>query len=164
MEDEQAQSLVANEATNRASVLTVLVYYTKILDLADSGTDIRLRLLVKDDTISSNFLFTIAGDFGHFFKIVRDTDNPASDNNTTAFKLVIQEDAVIDFGDQSSFHLDISVSDGDLETDLHARSNEVLQLEIAKNDPPSIVRVGNSGTAEENISYESRTDANFAGI
>ena len=101
MEDEQAQSLVANEATNRAPVLTVPVYFTKILDLADSGTDIRLRLLVEDDTISSNFLFTIAGDFDHFFKIVRDTDNPASDNNTTAFKLVIQEDAVIDFGDQS---------------------------------------------------------------
>ena len=143
MEDEQAQSLVANEATNRAPVLTVPVYFTKILDLADSGTDIRLRLLVEDDTISSNFLFTIAGDFDHFFKIVRDTDNPASDNNTTAFKLVIQEDAVIDFGDQSSSHLDISVSDGDLETDLHACSSEVLQLEIAKNDPPSIVRVLN---------------------
>ena len=77
------------------------MYFTKILDLADSGTDIRLRLLVEDNIISSNFLFTIAGDFGHFFKIVRDTDNPASDNNTTAFKLVIQEDAVIDFGDQS---------------------------------------------------------------
>ena len=161
MENEKTQSLVANEATNRAPVLTVPVYFTKILDLADSGTDIRLRLLVEDDTISSNFLFTIAGDFGHLFKIVRDTDNPATDANTTAFKLVIQEDAVIDFGDQSSFHLDISVSDGDSETDPYAHSSEVLQLEIAKNNPPSIVRIGYSGTAEENISYEVRTNANF---
>ena len=101
-------------------MLTVPVAFSKVVDLAGSGTDIRLRLLVEDDNTSSDFVFSISGDFAHLFEIEEDTQNPALAENTTAFQLVIKEGAELSFGDLNSFNLDISVSNGDPDTDPNA--------------------------------------------
>ena len=63
-------------------MLIVPVAFSKIVDLAGSGTDIRLRLLVEDDNLDSDFRFTITGEFAHLFEIVKDTENPALAENT----------------------------------------------------------------------------------
>ena len=142
-------------------MLTVPVAFSKFVDLAGSGTDIRLRLLVEDDNASSDFIFSISGDFAHLFEIVKDTENPALAENTTAFKLALKEGAELSFGDLNGFNLDISVSDGDTDTDPNAHSSETRQVQIEKNNPPTLTLIQSNGIVRENEWIAVKTDASF---
>ena len=142
-------------------MLTVPVAFSKIVDLAGPGTDIRLRLLVEDDNLDSDFRFTITGDFAHLFEIVKDTENPALAENTAAFKLTLKEGAELSFGNLNSFNLDISVSDGDPATDPNALSSGPIQVAIEKNNAPVITNIQSTGIARENEWLAIKTDASF---
>ena len=117
--------------------------------------------MVEDDNLDSDFRFTIGGAFAHLFEIVKDTENPALAENTTAFKLTLKEGAKLSFGDLNSFNLDISVSDGDSDTDPNALSSETIQVAIAKNNAPVITNIQSSGIVGENVCAAVKTDASF---
>ena len=145
-------------------ILTVPIAFGKVIDMAGSGTDTRLRFLVEDDGLASALLFTITGEFAPFFKIIEDTDNPALEDNVTAFKLVVKDGAEVSFGDVNSFHLNITVADGDSASDPNALSSETIEVEVAKNNPPTLHRTNRFGSLEENASENQNTMARFGAI
>ena len=61
----------------------------------------------------------------------------------------------------NSFNLDISVADGDLSTDPNAHSSETSQVQIIKNNPPTLTLIESTGIARENEWLAIKTDASF---
>ena len=140
---------------NRAPILTASVGFARLLDFASGGTDTRLRFLVDDDNDSADHTFTIDGDFADFFEVVTDSETTTSGENITAWKLVIKEDAEVQFGDLSFLSLSISVSDGN-------HNSESIEVKIGKNNPPLIMPLISSASLDENVAYSQISDLAFS--